>query len=406
MKKSIKISLFIAMSLGLLLIMSCGRSEENEIKVGFVDCYSGPPSVYTNDVRDAFKMEIDKVNAKGGVLGRKVVFTTRDSKFKVDLGLSAAKELILKEEVDILMGTINSAVSLAISSLVEKEKVPFIVTFAKSSNITGAKGHRYVFCVSENTVMAGKSMAEGLNKLGYTKYWIAGSDYEYGHTLASDTWKKLKKLKPSVEQLGESWWKVGEPDLNPYITAMIAAKPDAIIIAAGGADTVPFLKAAKATGLSEKIPFVMHTATELSTLNPLGLNAPEGVLGTSNYHYFYPETSENKTFAEEFKSTYKRPPAVGAFYGYMAANFMVKAFEKAGTVDKEKFIDAMEELTIGTPVGDVTMRAFDHQAMLPMFMGVTKKAEGYNHLIADKIITLPGSDIIPTFEEVKKAREK
>ena len=60
------------------------------IKVGIVDCYTGPPSTYTNDVRDAFKLACDKINAKGGILGRKIEFTTRDSKFKVDLGLSAA----------------------------------------------------------------------------------------------------------------------------------------------------------------------------------------------------------------------------------------------------------------------------------------------------------------------------
>jgi len=94
---------------------------EKVIKVGIVDCYSGPPSTYTNDVRDAFKLATDKINAKGGVMGRKIEFVTRDSKFKVDLGLAAAKELILRENVDILMGTINSALALAISDLCKKE---------------------------------------------------------------------------------------------------------------------------------------------------------------------------------------------------------------------------------------------------------------------------------------------
>ena len=71
------------------------------IKVGIVDCYSGPPGVYTNDVRDAFNLAIEKANAKGGVAGKKIKFITRDSRFKVDIGLSAAKELIMRENVDI-----------------------------------------------------------------------------------------------------------------------------------------------------------------------------------------------------------------------------------------------------------------------------------------------------------------
>lgn len=55
-----------------------------------MDTHSGPASTYTNDVRDGFKLEVDQINAGGGVLGRKIKFMTRDDKFKVDLGLSAA----------------------------------------------------------------------------------------------------------------------------------------------------------------------------------------------------------------------------------------------------------------------------------------------------------------------------
>jgi len=206
--------------------------------------------------------------------------------------------------------------------------------------------------------------------------------------------------------LGQSWWKVGEPDFTPYITAILSAKPDAVIVATGGRDCVPFLKAAKATGFNEKVPFYMHTATELSTLKPLGLDAPEGVLGTSNYFFYFPDTPENKKFVEDFKAAYGREPAVGAVYGYMAAAFIQKAYAKADKFDTEKFIDALEGMTVDTPVGPVTMRAYDHQAMLPMFMGVTKKAGGYDFLIADDIVTVSGEEAMPTIEEIKKARSE
>jgi len=390
----------------LLVICSTGTQAmaAKAIKVGIVDCYSGPASTYTNDVRDAFKLVVDKINAAGGVLGRKIEFVTRDSKFKVDLGLSAAKELILREDVDILMGTINSSLALAISNLCKKEKLPFLVTFSKSAKITGAKGHRYVFSFTENSALAGKAAAVGLAKRPYLKYWIAGDDYEYGHAIADGVWNNLKKLKPGVELLGQTWWKVGEPDFTPYITAILSAKPDAVIVATGGRDCVPFLKAAKATGFNDRVPFYMHTATELSTLKPLGLNAPENVIGTSNYFFYYPATPENKAFVAEFKAAYNRYPAVGAVYGFMAANFIKKAYEKAGKIDTEKFIDAMEGMSVDTPVGKVTMRAYDHQAMLPMFMGVTKKQGDYPFLTATDIVTIPGKEAMPTIEEIKKAR--
>jgi len=369
-----------------------------------VDCYSGPPSTYTNDVRDAFQLAVDQFNAQGGVLGNTIEFVTRDSKFKVDIGLSAAKELLLRENVDILMGTINSSLALAISDLSLKEKVPFIATFSKSAKITGAKGNRYVFSMTENTALAGKAAAHGLAKRPYTTYWIAGDDYEYGHAIADGVWENLKQLKPDVKLLGESWWKVGEPDFTPYITSILAAKPDAVIVATGGRDCVPFLKAAKATGFNDKVPFYMHTATELSTLKPLGLDAPEGVIGTSNYFFYYPQTPANEAFVKEFEAAYNRKPAVGALYGFMTAHFIKQAYEKAGSTDTEKFIDALEGMVIDTPVGKVEMRAYDHQAMLPMYMGVTKKMPGYDFLVATDIVTISGAEAMPSVESIRKAR--
>jgi len=98
-----------------------------DIKVGIVDTYSGPAAVFGNDALNGFKLAVNEIN-KQGVLGGKIVFTTRDEQFKVDIGLNMAKELVMKENVDVLVGTINSGASMAISKAVaKKEKVPFIV---------------------------------------------------------------------------------------------------------------------------------------------------------------------------------------------------------------------------------------------------------------------------------------
>jgi branched-chain amino acid transport system substrate-binding protein len=226
--------LFTAILALMFLVYPVDVKAQGPIKIGIIDTYSGPPTAFTYDVRDAFKLAVDEINAKGGVLKRKIEFTTRDDKFKVDLCLSSAKELVMMEKVDILMGTINSAGTLAVSEYCKSEKIPFLVTFSKSDKITGEKGHRYVFSITENTVMIGKAAAAGLAKRPYTKYWIAGDDYEYGHALADGVWGNLKKLKPGVELIGQSWWKVGEPELTPYLMAITAAKPDAVIFATGG----------------------------------------------------------------------------------------------------------------------------------------------------------------------------
>jgi branched-chain amino acid transport system substrate-binding protein len=376
------------------------------IKVGLVDTYTGPATTFTNDVLDGFKLAVEKINAKGGVLGRKIEYVTRDDKFKPDIGLTMAKELVLKENVDILMGTINSATALAVSDLCKKEKVPFLVTFSKSDKITGEKGHRYVFSMNENTEMAGRATAKVLATKPYVKYWIAGDDYEYGHAIANGVFEHLKVLNPRVQLLGQSWWKVGETDFTPYITQILAAKPDFVIVATGGAGMVNFQKAAQSTGFNQRVPFYQHTAIELSTLMPQGPNAPEGVYGTANYLFYFPDTKENKAFSDEFRKAYNRYPKSGALYGYMAAQFIAKSYEKAGKIDKEKFIDAMEGMALDSPVGPLAMRACDHQIVLPMFFGVTRKSPQYDFLVAGDVVSVPGKEYMPGCEEIRKARGK
>ena len=379
-------------------------TQAQNIKVGVIDCYSGPAAVFGEDALNGFKQALQEIN-KEGVLGKKIEYTTRDTKFKVDLALNFAKEVVLRDNVDVLVGTINSGAALAVSEAVaKKEKVPFIAWISKSENITGKKGHRYVFSAGENTAMAGKSGGVALSTKPYVKYWIAGDDYEYGHAIADAAWRNLKERKPEVEMIGKSWWKVGEPDLIPYITSILAAKPDAVIFATGGASMTNIMKAIKATGMAEKVGIYIHSATDYAVLKPLGMEAPEGVMGTIDYHFYYPDYSTNRQFVNNFKAAYGNPPGFPAYQAYITAHFIAEAYKKAGSVDAEKFIDALEGLKIDSPTGKVEMRACDHQAILPMYFGVTKLSPELGHAIASDITTLRGDEVMPSCKEIMEAR--
>ncbi len=199
---------------------------------------------------------------------------------------------------------------------------------------------------------------------------------------------------------------VGEADLTPYITPILQAKPDMLYMATGGSGNVNFMKLAKAMDLMKQMGLFLHTSIELSTIQPLGKDAPEGIMGTANYLFYYPETPENKAFVEAFRKMYSRPPKVGALYGYALAQLIVKGYQKAGKIDKEKFITAVEGMVIDSPVGKMEMRACDHQLMLPMFYGVTKKLPQYPDFVAaTDLMTIAGKDYLPTCEEIAKVRK-
>ncbi|KJR49533.1 Branched-chain amino acid ABC transporter, amino acid-binding protein [Desulfosporosinus sp. I2] len=389
-----------------LMASGCGSSpvaktEQKPIKVGIVDTYTGGAAVYAKDSLDGFKLAVKELEDKGGP---KIEFVTRDDEFKPDKSTSWAKELVMREKVDFLAGTTNSAGSLAVSQYAKESKVPFIVWGGMSDRITGEAGHRYVFSTLPNTAIIGKAGAVQLSKTSYQKVWIAGSDYEYGHSLINNLWSNLTTLKPDVKKMGESWWRVGETDFTPYINAIRSAKPDVLVVGTGGADMVAFMKAVKATGLTQEIPVWAHTSYDPATLRPLGDQAPEGVMGTNPYLYNYPDTAENKAFVEAFKKEYNREPAAFALYGYMGGKFLGEAITKAGSTDKEKIIDAMEGLTIDTPVGKATLRKEDHQVAIPMSYGVVAKVNGV--FTGKDLHTLNSDEIMPSVDQILKSRSK
>lgn len=380
------------------------KKEARPIKIGVIDAFTGPAATYTRDGLDGLQLAVKEANEKG-VLGTKIEILQRDDQWKPDISLSWAKELVMRENVDVIVGFVNSAAALSVSDYLKGAKVPMMTWGAQTSKLTQEKGHRYVFSIVPNTSISGRAAAVRLSKLPYTKYWLTGSDHEYGHSLVDAVWNNLKQMKPDVVKVGESWWRVGEADYTPYLNTIMAAKPEVVIAGMVSNDQLPFLKAVNATGLNKRAKVWMHTMTDVSTLKPLGAEAPEGALGTNFYHYYYPDTPENKAFVEKFRSQYNREPGFVAVYGYLAGKFIATAFEKAGSLDREKFVDALEQVEIDSPLGKVKFRQYDHQAELPIFFGVTAKDPNLPYLTATDIVTIPASEVMPPIEEIKKKRE-
>ena len=88
----------------------------------------------------------------------------------------------------------------------------------------------------------------------------------------------------------------------------------------------------------------------------------------------------------------------------ISAHFIAEAYRKAGSLDTEKFIDALEGLKIDSPSGRVEMRACDHQAILPMYFGVTKLSPELGAAMSTDIYTLRGAEVMPSCKEVMEAR--
>ena len=127
MRNLLKSATFLSCAVVLAAALSAGvptraMADQKTVKVGFIHSMSGAMSMYGISAEAGAKIAIKEINAAGGVLGREIKLITRDDKLNPETGLREAKDLVLTEEVDFLMGTISSAVALAISDYARKAK--------------------------------------------------------------------------------------------------------------------------------------------------------------------------------------------------------------------------------------------------------------------------------------------
>jgi len=391
-----------AAGIAMLSLPGVASANTGIIKIGVIDTYSGPASIYTYGARDGFKLALSQIGYN--LLGKKIEVFYRNSRYRPSIALKMAKELVLQEKVDFLIGTINSAVALTVSAYAKSVKIPFFDTTSMSSKISGADGHRYVFQMDVNTDMSGKAMALAAAKESYKRYYIIGSDYVYGHAIAKSFEKNLTELKKDVKIVGQSWFRQGEPDFGPYINAILIKKPDAVYAATGGRDMVPFLKYVNFTGLYKKTAIFDYTATDTATTEALGASMPDGIYGGSPYYFYYPKTNLNRMFVKSYKEQFKKWPIFTSSNGYITGSLLIKAIQLVGAMDKERIINAIEGMRISSPVGEVYVRSYDHQLIAPVFVGRTKKTNKYPFATAVDIVTIPGNELKIPISEVKRER--
>ena len=377
--------------LATLLALPLSAEAQKPIKVGVPLPLSGPPALFGEPASKGAQMFVDEINAKGGVLGRKIELVIRDSKADANEAVRVSRELILKENVDFLMGTLTSAEGPAVSVVAKENKIVFIAPIPKTDQLTAAdKLHPYVFRVAANTTMEGRSAAEIVAKWPVTKIATIAFDYAYGQDVTKSFVEHIKRLKPGVEIVDQQWPKLGEQDYNPFINAQMAKKPEAVVSSIWGGFFVTFSKQAKALGYFDAIKYNfigLGEAGSPETTKSMGADYPVGIWGNS-YDAFYwednpgPHKDYTARLSKYLKDEY---PSSWAIQGYIGMAFLTEAIKKAGSTDSDKVSKALLGLTIDTPIGKQTLREKDHQANRGQLYGKTVKDPKYNFPIMKPI---------------------
>jgi branched-chain amino acid transport system substrate-binding protein len=366
----------LTMLLALALAVPMAAEAQKPIKVGMPIPLSGPPALFGDPASKGAQMYVDELNAKGGVLGRKVELIVRDSKADANEAVRVAREMILKDNVDFLVGTLTSAEGPAVSVVAKENKIVFIAPIPKTDQLTAAdKLHPYVFRIAANTTMEGRSAAEIVAKWPVTKVATIAFDYAYGQDVTKAFVEHIKKIKPSVQIVDQQWPKLGEQDYNPFINAQMAKKPEAIVSSIWGGFFVTYAKQGKALGMFDAVKYNfigLGEAATPETTKSMGADYPVGIWGNSYDAFYWGETQAHRDYTQRLSKYLKDEyPSSWAIQGYTGMQFLVEAIKKAGSTDSDKVAKALLGLTIDTPIGKQTIREKDHQANRGQLYGKT-----------------------------------
>jgi branched-chain amino acid transport system substrate-binding protein len=362
--------------LAALLALPMAAEAQKPIKVGYPMILSGPGALFGDPALKGAQMFVEELNAKGGVLNRKIELVPRDTKGDANEAVRVSRELILKENVDFLVGTLTSAEGPAVSVVAKENKIVFIAPIPKTDQLTAPdKLHPYVFRVAANTTMEGRSAAEIVAKWPVSKIATISPDYAYGQDVTKAFVEYIKKIKPSVEIVDQQWPKLGEADYTPFINAQLAKKPEAVFSSLWGGHFVTFAKQAKPLGYFDAIKYNMMAVGEAGSpesTKSMGADYPVGIWGNSYDAFYWGETPAHRDYTARLSKYLKDEyPSSWAVQGYIGMQFLTEAIKKAGSTDSDKVAKALLGLTIDTPIGKQTIREKDHQANRGQLYGKT-----------------------------------
>ncbi|MGA2080052.1 MAG: branched-chain amino acid ABC transporter substrate-binding protein [Holophaga sp.] len=305
-----------------------------EIKVGVMVPTSGSEATYGQDMENAIKMAVDDVNAKGGVLGQKIVTFTADDGCDPQMATAAASKLVSNEMTAILGGYCSGA-TLPTLKIYADAGIPFIVCSANSSKFTTLNpGH--AFLINSLATFQVDTAMKLFKKIGAKKIAIVHQGDGYSEDLASLTrtkWEQEGNQVVAYEMVTK-----GEQDQSSLVTRIKSKNPDMVFWTAYYADGALLIKQLRQGGYKGKI-----TVGDGSTdphLIEIGGKATEGVYALSNpLPKFLPKGAE---FISKYRARFHAEAGPYSALTYDGTMLLVDALKRAGSTDHAKLTAAIK----------------------------------------------------------------
>ena len=218
--------------------------------------------------RNGLLLALEQINGSGGVAGRPLQLVTRDDAGDPGQAGRNARELVEREHVQVLTGTMLSDVALAVAREAGRSRTVLVVGDALSDAITLDKGNRYTFRVRPSTYMQAAMLAEQAARMPGRRWAVVAPNYEYGQSAVASFKLLLKQARPDVEFVSDQWPALGKIKADDVARAIRQSRPDGIFNATFGEDLQKFVQAGNRQQLFEGVRVVSMASAGAPSLDP------------------------------------------------------------------------------------------------------------------------------------------
>ncbi len=362
------------------------------IKIGVLTSRSGVLQEWGTQELRGLELGLDyATKGTNKVLGREIKLILEDDASKPEIGVQKAIKLLTEDKVDILTGVISSGIALAVQNKAKEYKKPYIVSCASSDAITGKNFNRYTFRIGRSLRQATISGSRYVvNKVG-KKIAILAPDYAGGRDFAG-AWK-TDLVANGAKIVMELYAPLTTTDFTSYLQKIKYSDCDALLLVVVGANfTTKLPNQIVEMGINKRMKIAADLA-DIKFFKSLGFSGV-GMVGTVMYYHELFDNKLNNWLVENHQKRFNAPPELWAAHSFATGIALVKAIEKAGSVETEALISALEGLEFYGPktlTDKIRIRPEDHQAMQGVPVVELVKVEGRDYPVP-RLVFLPTAE--------------
>jgi len=358
-------------------------SAAADVKIAFIDPLSGGAAATGILAQKTHQFYIDAINAAGGINGEKIELMSFDNKVNPQESLIQLKKALDEGARYVVQGN-GSSVALAITEAVLKhnernpgKEVLFLNYAAVDPALTNEKCNFWHFRFDADADMKMAAMTDVIAKDSKIKrVYLINQDYSFGKAVAAAATKMLGEKRPDVKIVGDELHPLQKvQDFSPYVAKIKASGADTVITGNWSNDMVLLIKAGKDAGL--KVNWETYYGGSPGAVTAIGEAGVDTLKQVSEWH---------KNAMPDLDATVaafdKRYPGKENEYAYWRGKTMWEMFaaaaKKAGSNDPVKVARALEGMKMTTSLGEVEMRADNHQILQPLYVSTLVKGPKYD----------------------------